>query len=414
MRTDLKLLILSFVVVASPASAAFDPNMTNLCSAVRVDRTYWRDCEVRNGRYVTVDGQYNGPIPLRPGPGQTIVAYVADEYVSNPSNGYSSIFTRKVQYVGIINGALPSSASLEGADFSYKVPRSISSLEDIAPPSPPNDADLIDRVVQATISLVDGTRDAILEWVRSGGSRSAFLEAMGERIVTGLSGSISRLGGVINNMLTGLLDPEVQQGVSAIHDAANDSDPNTRGLYMSRDQRQQLQQILDDIDSQKQPIQPSSKSGTTSAFDVQVGAGNPITLDPAFASGFEYKIGSGDPLFKSVALPALGDVQSDFDLHTLVDGAWTYLATVNSLEEYVFATPVSEFRILGINQNAAIDPDAEWVSMVSFTNSGHFTGTITGLQADEISIAEPSQIGIFGIALMLLLGMRVQLKARAE
>jgi hypothetical protein len=50
-----------------------------------------------------------------------------------------------------------------------------------------------------------------------------------------------------------------------------------------------------------------------------------VNIDPDVAIGYEYELGAGDPLFKTVELPvAIGD--GKYDIYVLESGVWTLLA----------------------------------------------------------------------------------------
>ncbi len=121
-------------------------------------------------------------------------------------------------------------------------------------------------------------------------------------------------------------------------------------------------------------------------FDIDVIAGQSYNIDPLSSRGFIYQIGAGDPNFASVDLPDIGNLNpyelliwngSKFVFDTYLDP--------NSLFDFALGG-VSEFEVLGIDPNANLDllNGNAFITTVTFTGSGTFTGTMTAV------VPEPS------------------------
>lgn len=132
-------------------------------------------------------------------------------------------------------------------------------------------------------------------------------------------------------------------------------------------------------------------------FDVKVQAGQTINIDPVVAVGFDYQIGAGDPNFASVTLPDVGD--GLFDLF-LFDGTdWLLEATLQAGIEFDFGVNgVDRFRVLGIETSAGVNPSdtTAFITGVSFTADGRFTGTMTPITAE---VPEPPMLALVGLML---------------
>lgn len=132
-------------------------------------------------------------------------------------------------------------------------------------------------------------------------------------------------------------------------------------------------------------------------FDVEVQAGQTINIDPVVAVGYDYQIGDGDPNFASVTLPDIGD--GLFDLF-LFDGTdWLFEATLLAGVEFNFGdNGVDRFRVLGIETSAGVNPSdtTAFITGVSFTADGRFTGTMTPITA---KVPEPPMLTLMGLML---------------
>jgi len=134
---------------------------------------------------------------------------------------------------------------------------------------------------------------------------------------------------------------------------------------------------------------------------------NPASADPV-AIGYDYAIGAGDPRFASVQLPTgIGDNLFDLFLWNGINFADSGInLTGGSL--YVFsAEGVDRFSIRGIETSAGLDPDnvTAFITVLTFTSPGSFTGTITPITV-ETTVPEPSLMVLLGISAMGLVGLK--------
>jgi hypothetical protein len=137
-------------------------------------------------------------------------------------------------------------------------------------------------------------------------------------------------------------------------------------------------------------------------FDVAVQQGESIAIDPIVAIGYDYAIGAGDPLFRSVILPEVGDGQ--YALWLKQGDSFAFKAALRAGSEYFFdGLGVDSFRVLGIETSAGLDPSdvTAFVTTLSFSGDGRFTGTMTPLTA---AVPEPQTWALFAAGLALVAG----------
>jgi hypothetical protein len=144
------------------------------------------------------------------------------------------------------------------------------------------------------------------------------------------------------------------------------------------------------------PVNPPPPPGGSFVFDAAVVAGVPIFIDPLIATGYDYAVGAGDPLFASVRLPfGIGDSQ-----YTLIVNGMSFDLGAGDLFDFtqLFPGGVSAFRVTGIELDAMLDPAnvQAFPTELTFAASGRFTGTQTPITAQ---VPEPATVALFGIGL---------------
>ena len=364
-------------VVMSPAALGqTDPNFTPPCSGIRYDLTYWTTCKTYGVGYLAV--------------AHPTAYYGVGDFYKTSRNDQALLYlsfadeltNARVNQVGNFNGnqVIGIIRIVDGTNPILNIPNRFTWIKKNSQTTLVT-PDTMQRTFEATVSLVDGTRDLIVAWIASNGDRSAFLAQMGDRISTGLGTTVGRLAGLVSQIGQGLLDAEVAVGVRTFYEAWADRSSSTQGLLGSTERRRLLQQILTEIDRQGQPIKPIRVDGSVSTFGIAVGKGKPNNVDPPLATGYEYRIGAGNPRIASIALPLLTRNQRPYSVQVLQSGAWRTVFLLSPLRELKFSVPQSRFRVIGVPIAAKLNMgnDPRWVSMISFEKDGYFSGTVTAL-----------------------------------
>lgn len=140
-------------------------------------------------------------------------------------------------------------------------------------------------------------------------------------------------------------------------------------------------------------------------FNFEVQPDMVYYIDPVVAIGYDYAIGAGDPNFRSVALPSdIGDGLYDL---WLWNGSDWWLVASDWLGGATFdfgLVGVDRFRVTGIEAGAGLDPadGTAFVTAVSFTGAGRFTGTQTPITLDVQDVPEPPAVALVLAALAAL------------
>jgi hypothetical protein len=141
-------------------------------------------------------------------------------------------------------------------------------------------------------------------------------------------------------------------------------------------------------------------------YNMSVAAGELYYIDPPVAVGYDFLVGAGNPSFRSVVLPVgIGD--GLYDIFGLgAGGAATLLAHdwAGGATFEFGAAGITGFRVGGIETSAGLDPSdtTAFVTGVTFTGAGSFTGTQTPLTVDVAAVPEPETYVLFGAGLALL------------
>jgi hypothetical protein len=138
-------------------------------------------------------------------------------------------------------------------------------------------------------------------------------------------------------------------------------------------------------------------------FNISVVAGQTYYIDPKVATGYDFRIGAGNPDFRSVVLPTgIGD--GLYDIYGLGASGQATLLAHDWAGGTVFdfaGTGVDAFRVSGIEASAGLNPadSTAFVTGLTFEGDGLFTGTQTPITSDVSAVAEP------GTSVLMLLGV---------
>lgn len=151
---------------------------------------------------------------------------------------------------------------------------------------------------------------------------------------------------------------------------------------------------------------PSVGSDGVFKFDIAVQQGQQVFIDPFVAIGYDYQIGAGDPLFRSVELPLIGN--GVFELELFNGNDYSFATLLNAGDEYVFAgSGVDRFRVRGIEASAGLDPTdvTAFVTGLTFAGDGRFTGTQTPLTLEVSAVPEPETYALMLAGLVVTLSV---------
>ncbi len=132
-------------------------------------------------------------------------------------------------------------------------------------------------------------------------------------------------------------------------------------------------------------------SGTqvTLGFNLRVEPGLTYYLDPEVATGYVFKVGSGNPNCARVELPNIGN-PTPYDLYFWNGSSFVFDTMLAADTVFDFASGgVSEFEVLGVDPSLGLSPTnpTAFITGLTFEGAGSFTGTMTPI---TVAVPEPS------------------------
>lgn len=275
-----------------------------------------------------------------------------------------------------------------------------------APPLPnPTSLETVQKFVKAVFAASSEAGQIFKNLNEGLSTTKEFLTQVGDIALNFFNGASGAIIGLVNSIGVGLLDPNTAVGTKIIRDSINDPNPETRGWNWDNSKRQQMNEIMEIIQNPSVvPVAPNNSQNGVSSFAFNVEKGQAVLIDPDLATGFVYRSLSG-VLFASVALPYIGDEQTEYVVEILRGDDWIFSFLAKPLTEYFFDSPVEVFRVRGIRPELDISVDSpHWVTLLTFDSSGTFVGTMTEMREEGHDVPEPSifllfMIGALGLAL---------------
>jgi hypothetical protein len=160
-----------------------------------------------------------------------------------------------------------------------------------------------------------------------------------------------------------------------------------------------------------QILLPTVGPGVGAAYQfnaVGVKAGQTIFVDPFVAIGYKYALGTGNPNFASVLLPAVQN--TNFTLRFPSGQSLVQQQLGPNLQFFFPAGGVSAFDVTGIDPSANLDPGnvTAFITGLTFVGDGDFTGTMTPI-IEDLATPEPSTLLLWGTSMA---GLRLVARRR--
>jgi hypothetical protein len=148
---------------------------------------------------------------------------------------------------------------------------------------------------------------------------------------------------------------------------------------------------------------PTVDAGVYNFAVESVGPSSTTFIDPLVAIGYKYAIGAGNPNFRSVLLPNIGDGNYTLSFSTLAGSQSVSLS--QGVQFFFPEGGVGAFDVTGIETSAMLDPAnaTAFITGLTFSAAGSFTGTMTPLTVEvAVAIPEPATYALMGVGLLVL------------
>lgn len=345
-----------------------------------VDRVGTNSFTSDSGLYLTF-----GSVGVTPNStGGTSATYLqgdANGVLSDFSNSVRNEFARRIDYDRELTGSWELTFINE---------------EDVVIVNTPEVGEAVPSGFVTDVTLMNPGQNPTFSWVNNTGADriQIYIRDLRETVLAGGSADLIHVSGSVDGdrytVPDGVLDPE---GAYSIQIQADNFRDDGSLLSRSRVFFDFVAGELPDVGENELFLpQTDTTSGTPIFnFDNVVVKDTLAFYDPVVSIGYDYEIGEGDPMFRSVLLPDVGDGLFDLLLPN-DDGGFDFFTEILAGSEYFFSEGVELFRILGIETSANLDPEdvTAFATGLSFFDDGRFTGSMTPITEEVSQVPLPT------------------------
>ncbi|WP_370051978.1 PEP-CTERM sorting domain-containing protein [Neptunomonas sp.] len=158
------------------------------------------------------------------------------------------------------------------------------------------------------------------------------------------------------------------------------------------------------LDDEGEIIEGSISEGFDFIFEVL--DGEVVYIDPEVAIGYDYVVtDSSSPLVASVILPT-GFGDDEYAIYVWDGSEYVFVSELTAGDEYFFADAVDNFRVMGIETDANVDPadPLAFITGLTFNSSGtvYMSQTPVVFNTDASAVPLPGTLVLMGLGLFAM------------
>lgn len=158
------------------------------------------------------------------------------------------------------------------------------------------------------------------------------------------------------------------------------------------------------LDDEGEIIEGSISEGFDFIFEVL--DGEVVYIDPEVAIGYDYVVtDSSSPLVASVILPT-GFGDDEYAIYVWDGSEYVFVSELTAGDEYFFANAVDNFRVMGIETDANVDPadPLAFITGLTFNSSGtvYMSQTPVVFNTDASAVPLPGTLVLMGLGLFAM------------
>ena len=158
------------------------------------------------------------------------------------------------------------------------------------------------------------------------------------------------------------------------------------------------------LDDEGEIIEGSISEGFDFLFEVL--DGEVVYIDPEVAIGYDYVVtDSSSPLVASVILPT-GFGDDEYAIYVWDGSEYVFVSELTAGDEYFFADAVDNFRVMGIETDANVDPadPLAFITGLTFNSSGtvYMSQTPVVFNTDASAVPLPGTLVLMGLGLFAM------------